>query len=317
MMGSISTDEVHIGHRRRFWEEAISDLYTKTAVTIESSGQFYGRINWHRIGDVVLSDISSTRSVITRESRYIHPNGDNLFQINFQLEGAGTVIQDGREAVTRPGEVTIYDSSRPYEMRFDGPFRQLSVDFPRRMFEDRLRCSERVTARGLSGTTGPARFLYSYVQALMTGMSDEDMGIADHLQENLLQLLSLALVPLDSASPFRDSDSDHAALSRVKAYIRAHLSDSSLSPSAIAKGQGLSLRKLYYLFEEEGTTIWRFIQNSRLDHCRKDMEDGHMSGRSISDIALTWGFKDSAHFSRTFRHRFGLTPREFRSTCRT
>src|SRR5262249_28167016 len=34
--------------------------------------------------------------------------------------------------------------------------------------------------------------------------------------------------------------------------------------------------------------------------------------RSISEIAYRYGFCDSAHFSRTFRHRFGLPPREFR-----
>jgi len=34
--------------------------------------------------------------------------------------------------------------------------------------------------------------------------------------------------------------------------------------------------------------------------------------QSISEIAFRYGFSDSAHFSRTFRQRFGLSPREFR-----
>jgi acetamidase/formamidase len=36
------------------------------------------------------------------------------------------------------------------------------------------------------------------------------------------------------------------------------------------------------------------------------------SHHSISEIAYRNGFNDSAHFSRVFRHRFGLSPREFR-----
>lgn len=316
-MGSISTNEVQIGTRRRFWEEVISDLYTKTDVTIENTAQFYGLISWHKIGEVVLSDISSTRSVVTRESRYIRKSSDNPIQINFQIEGTGTVIQDGREALTRPGEVTIYDSSRPYEMRFDGPFRQLSVDFPRRMLGDRLKCSERVTARGFSGTNGPGRFLYSYVQSLVMGKSDEDLTIADCLQDNLMRLLGIALLSLDQSGQVTESDGKHAALSRVKSYIKSNLADDSLSPAATARAQGLSLRNLYYLFESEGTTISRFIQDSRLEQCRKEIEDIRMSGRSISDIALAWGFKDTAHFSRAFRRRFGVTPRECRSARRS
>ena len=316
-MGTISTDQIHIGRRGRFWEEAISDLYTKTTVAIENPVQFYGRINWHKIGDVVLSDIRSTCSIVARESRHIRPSGDNPIQINFQLEGTGTVLQDGREAVTRPGEVTMYDSARPYEMRFDGPFRQLSVDFPRAMLQDRLKCSERVTARGFSGTSGPGRFLYSYVQSLVMEKNDDDLLIANYLQDNLMELLGIALFSLSQTGPLQDSDTKASTLSRVKAHIRAHLSDATLSPATTAKAQGLSLRNLYYLFESEGTTVWRFIQDTRLDQCRKEIEDTRMFGRSISDIALAWGFKDSAHFSRAFRSRFGLTPRECRAVRRT
>ena len=35
--------------------------------------------------------------------------------------------------------------------------------------------------------------------------------------------------------------------------------------------------------------------------------------RSIGAIAYGWGFNDSAHFSRAFRARFDLSPREWRA----
>lgn len=315
-VGTITTDQVRVGQRSKFWEAAISDLYTRTTVEIKDPVKFYGRINWHKIGDVVLSDICSTRSVVARESRQIRASADNLIQINFQLEGTGTVVQDGREVLTRPGEVTLYDSARPYEMRFDGPFRQLSVDFPRALLQGRLNCSERVTARGFSGTEGPGRFLYSYVQSLVMRKNDEDLLIASHLQENLFSLLYTALISLDQAGKNNDSDSRTMILSRVKAHIKANLSDPTLSPVNTAKANGLSLRKLYYLFENEGTTVARFIQDSRLEQCRKEIEAANMPQRSICDIAMAWGFKDPAHFSRAFRDRFGLTPRDCRAWAR-
>ena len=34
--------------------------------------------------------------------------------------------------------------------------------------------------------------------------------------------------------------------------------------------------------------------------------------RSVSDIAFSWGFNDAAHFSRAFKERFRVTPKEFR-----
>ncbi|WP_429923488.1 helix-turn-helix domain-containing protein [Agrobacterium vitis] len=32
-----------------------------------------------------------------------------------------------------------------------------------------------------------------------------------------------------------------------------------------------------------------------------------------SEIAFRWGFNDLSHFSKTFRHHFGVPPRDYRS----
>ncbi|MCJ9728672.1 AraC family transcriptional regulator [Bradyrhizobium sp. PRIMUS42] len=33
----------------------------------------------------------------------------------------------------------------------------------------------------------------------------------------------------------------------------------------------------------------------------------------MTDVALRWGFNDLSHFSRSFRRRFGMSPREYRN----
>jgi len=38
-----------------------------------------------------------------------------------------------------------------------------------------------------------------------------------------------------------------------------------------------------------------------------------LHGKTITEIAFFWGFSDSAHFSRSFRRRFGISPRIFRA----
>jgi AraC-like DNA-binding protein len=88
--------------------------------------------------------------------------------------------------------------------------------------------------------------------------------------------------------------------------------DPGLSPERVAKAQNVSLRYLYLLFQQQDEPIARWIQNTRLDRCKADLESLGQRTRTVSDIAFAWGFNDSAHFSRAFRRRFRVSPRQCR-----
>jgi transcriptional regulator GlxA family with amidase domain len=38
-------------------------------------------------------------------------------------------------------------------------------------------------------------------------------------------------------------------------------------------------------------------------------------GRTVTEVALRWGFRSPAHFSRAYRAHFGRTPREERQAA--
>jgi len=59
-----------------------------------------------------------------------------------------------------------------------------------------------------------------------------------------------------------------------------------------------------------GTSPYRYSLMRRLDFAR----DRLGSQCRLVDVALDAGFADQAHFSRTFRAAFGLTPAEYRAT---
>ncbi len=90
----------------------------------------------------------------------------------------------------------------------------------------------------------------------------------------------------------------------------------ALDPARIADAHGISVRHVHRLFHESGDTVAAAIRRERLDRCRADLEDPHQRARSITEIALRWGFNDSAHFSRAFRARFGVSPRAVRQARR-
>ena len=107
------------------------------------------------------------------------------------------------------------------------------------------------------------------------------------------------------------TSSRHAQHARALRYIEAHLAEPTLSPRQIAAALGMSLRYLHLLFED-GPSVGATMLASRLDRCRDALVDPAFRHRSVSEIAYQWGFNDAAHFSRTFKTRFGVSPRAVR-----
>lgn len=75
----------------------------------------------------------------------------------------------------------------------------------------------------------------------------------------------------------------------------------------------LSPRYINRLFETEDTSLSRYIWRRRLERTAENLRDPTLRCRSISLIAMDNGFNDLSHFSKAFRLRFDLSPREYRS----
>ena len=94
--------------------------------------------------------------------------------------------------------------------------------------------------------------------------------------------------------------------------IERKLGDPDITPARIAQIEGISERYLQKLFEGSGDNFTHYLRERRLQRCWADLGNASEAHRSVSDIAFGCGFSDAAHFSRSFRDRFGLSPRAFR-----
>ena len=103
-----------------------------------------------------------------------------------------------------------------------------------------------------------------------------------------------------------------AILHRLCQTIERKLDDPDLTPARVAEAEGISERYLQKLFEGSGSSFTHYLRERRLQRTSAELSNPAEAHHSISEIAYRNGFNDSAHFSRAFRHRFGLSPREFR-----
>src|SRR6516162_8990678 len=97
-----------------------------------------------------------------------------------------------------------------------------------------------------------------------------------------------------------------ALYERAQAFIDDHLRDPDLSIDQISMALGCSKRYLHMLFSNRGLTVSEYIWRARLLNCRQDLET--QGNKTITDVAFSWGFSSSSHFSRVFRKYFGIVP---------
>ena len=69
------------------------------------------------------------------------------------------------------------------------------------------------------------------------------------------------------------------------------------------------------VLEPTGETFARHVMRRRLEACRRALEHPASAHRSVTDIALGWGFSSLATFYRAFRSAYGVAPGDIRETC--
>ena len=103
-----------------------------------------------------------------------------------------------------------------------------------------------------------------------------------------------------------------ALLHRIHQTMERRLDDPELTATEVAASVGISERYLQKLMEGAKANFSQHLRERRLARAHMDLKSPLEAQRSISEIAYRYGFNDAAHFSRVFRQRFGLAPREFR-----
>lgn len=99
---------------------------------------------------------------------------------------------------------------------------------------------------------------------------------------------------------------------RAKQYIDDRLREPGLTVESIAAHLGISPGHLYRIFREQPCSPAQYLWNRRLEACSRELLAPPRAKATVSEIAFSWGFNDAAHFSRSFKSKFGCSPREWR-----
>ncbi|MCK1733463.1 helix-turn-helix domain-containing protein [Bradyrhizobium sp. 138] len=306
-----TTDGSPAYRRLALWQDIVCDVFVGLDCKSDLGSAFRGSVTQASLGKAVCSEVRSDRQHVFRTPSRIARSDQDFVLIALGHRGDGGVVQDGRETVIHPGEFALYDTTRPYELKFNDPFAQTIFKVPREMLQRRLGGTERLTALSF-GTEALERLAYDFIFRLCQSADRLASDNAAALSEQAVDLLAMVLSERLGKTTLPSSTHRSALIYRLKAHVRAHLADPDLSLSETAAALGMSPRYVNDLLADEETSFQRYVLAERLAQCRRDLASPVLAHRHISEIAFAWGFNDLSHFGRVFREHFGMSPRDFR-----
>ncbi len=125
--------------------------------------------------------------------------------------------------------------------------------------------------------------------------------------------LDEALLWCDTQNPFANGSGGDERVDRAVAYLLKHFAENP-DAAALARECHLSVSRFAHLFRETtGTSPLRYLENLRIWRAQ-EMLIG--TSRSIKEISQSVGFADPLYFSKAFRRKAGVGPRDFRKQSR-
>jgi AraC family transcriptional activator of tynA and feaB len=300
---SLSTFGLTPKQQIQYWTAALTELCGQFDVDPLDGASLDAQINYATVSRLKLCHIEVSQHRVALPVSRVKAGEHPYVKVLFQTYGVSHFEQSGRRIELVPGDCLAYDVSCPHSIVSPSLTRHEVVIVPTDFLQERGFHPAKMPAFKFSSRTGTGRIAHDFVHAAFDEapklLPNTASGVAD-------TLIDLLLLPLREVGAVFDRGGPAALHLRAQAFIREHLRDPDLSIDQISAALGCSKRYLHMLFSEKGMTVSDYIWHARLQHCRQELET--QGGKTITDVAFSWGFSSSSHFSRVFRKYFGMAP---------
>ncbi|MHA6804392.1 helix-turn-helix domain-containing protein [Salinifilum ghardaiensis] len=302
--------------RVRMWEHHNARALIPLDIrTIDESPLRAREINVH-LPNLSLAQVNGSPQIVERSESFIRDNPADAVAIFFATQGEAFFFHRGGNESLKPGEAIMYDADLPYTRGFARGLEELVLTVPRSVY-----C-------GLTGSGAPrepvifpfgtgaqraAHTLAKLVRRTVAAQLDTATAhapVSAEVERSVLDLLRPLVVD-------REAGAGPCYVAAAKDYIEQHLADPDLSAQGVAAAVGISPRHLARAFADAGLTLRDYLRDRRLDRAWELLTSPEGEERPLGEIAPALGFSSHNYFSRAFKNRFAVTPREARRQDRS
>jgi len=303
-----STQPVRQNERYDAWQAMLNDSHLRWSLEKLEREGFLGELEVGQLGDLKVVRCLCDPCSGMRGNYEIALDNTAYYGLLLILVGHEGVECRGNNSLLKPGNFLLWDTTVPTSFRLYSPINKITLFVPQDRMRNALPHVDTLVGKSINWQSGLGAVTSSLISALSTQAGYIDARQEHAAAETTLELISVCLW---GEPTMFVSMAGANLVSRIKDFIETNLEDPDLSPQSLAHHFGISVRYLHFLFKEEKFSISQWILERRLERCRSDLARAG-SRKNITDIAFHWGFNDSAHFCRTFKKRYGFSPREYR-----
>ena len=265
-------------------------------------------LNHRKFAELDLCRISYGGSV-----RVTSPALESIFHLQVLLRGNCLWRGPTREHHLVPGELLLINPDDPVDLTYSRDCEKFILKVPVSVLESI--CDEQRWRRPASGV----RFMRNHYRLdelegflSLLGMVCQESEASDPLlrvQEHYTQIVASKLLTLMHTNVSREClASPAASVERILDYIERNLK-LDLSGEDLAAQACISQRSLYALFERQlGVTPLQYIRQRKLVRIHACLSDPSCTVRSLTELALDYGFVHLGRFSESYRLQFGELP---------
>ncbi|WP_149826236.1 AraC family transcriptional regulator [Streptomyces tailanensis] len=268
------------------------------------------------LGDVTVWPATFDPIVFRRTPKLIRRSDPETFHLSLLLRGEGAASWGREQVAYEIQDFHVSCSSMAFEVQTGTePVTTVGVEIPRSLVALPAHKADQVIGSRLSGREGIGTLLAQFLMQLAADTGPYRPSDAPRLGTVAADLVTALFAHAVDTDPRLPPEAHGRTLTlNIKAFVRRHLGDPELTPTAVASAHHISRSYLHRLFQAEGLTVAAYIRDQRLRNAHRDLTDPDpvLRATPVHVIGARWGFPRAAEFSRAFRAAYGIPPSEVR-----
>lgn len=308
---SLDTSRLLPSERYPAWETAMRSVYGHWSLGTSKAPIFDAQMSHRSSGGLHVVECLVDPCEGSRSRAEMAMDKEDTFTIQLVLAGKEVFTIDNNQYLLSAGDIVVWNSMFPVRYEITERLQKISAIMPLQRLRSWLPDSWYALQENLPSHSVSMRYFRSFFESVSREFLSENITHGECLIEAIIAML----LATRGRKKLIDGATDESRKAQaIIAFLEKNLSNPDLSPKTLAEQQNCSVRYIHKVFESRSLTAQKFITEERLSRCLRDLGNPQMSQHSITEIAFAWGFKSSSHFSRCFKEKFGVSPRDYRSS---